>query len=67
VNFSKAFSEESKTLSLRPAMVVGYPPSHVLTWICGYAEPVSGMTAIGENETTVPSLYLSLSCRSWQT
>jgi type IV pilus assembly protein PilA len=55
---------EGKVLSLRPATVAANPGSPI-SWVCGYAEPVNGMTAIGENNTTVPSLYLSLACRAW--
>jgi len=56
---------EGKVLSLRPATVAANPGSPI-SWVCGYAEPVNGMTAIGENNTTVPSLYLSLGCRAWK-
>jgi type IV pilus assembly protein PilA len=55
---------EGKVLSLRPAIVTENPSSPI-SWLCGYAEAVPGMTAIGENRTTVPSLYLSPACRAW--
>ena len=54
-----------KVLSLRPAIVTANPNSPI-SWLCGYAQAVNGMTAIGENNTTVPSLYLSPTCRTWQ-
>jgi len=56
---------KSKVLSLRPATVITNPSSPI-SWLCGYAEPVNGMGAIGENHTTVPSLYLSPACRAWK-
>ena len=56
---------EDKILSLRPATVTANPDSPI-SWLCGYAGAVPGMTAIGENQTTVPSLYLSHECRAWQ-
>ncbi len=55
----------NKVLSLRPAIVTANPSSPI-AWLCGYAEPVTGMTAIGENNTTVPGLYISLDCRTWK-
>jgi len=56
---------KGKVLSLRPATVTANPSSPI-SWLCGYAEPVNGMGAIGENHTTVPSLYLSPACRAWK-
>lgn len=56
---------KGKVLSLRPATVTANPSSPI-SWLCGYAEPVNGMTAMGENHTTVPSLYLSPACRAWK-
>ncbi len=56
---------EGKVLSLRPATVIENPSSP-MSWLCGYAEPVNGMTAIGYNDTSVPSLYLSPACRAWK-
>lgn len=57
---------KGKVLSLRPSTVTANPSSPI-SWLCGYAEPVNGMTANGENNTTVPSLYLSPACRTWKT
>ena len=56
---------KGKVLSLRPAIVTANPDSPI-SWLCGYAEPVNGMTAVGKNNTTVPSLYLSYACRVWK-
>lgn len=56
---------KDRTLSLRPAYV-GASPASPLAWLCGYAEPVPGMQAQGENRTDVPAVYLPLSCRAWQ-
>ncbi len=56
---------ENKVLSLRPAIVTDNPSSPI-SWLCGYAEPVDGMTAIGDEKTSVPSLYLSPACRAWK-
>jgi len=57
---------KDKVLSLRPSTVTANPSSPI-SWLCGYAEPVNGMDANGENNTTVPSLYLSPACRTWKT
>ncbi len=54
-----------KFLSLRPSIVTDSPNSPI-SWVCGYAEAVNGMTAIGDNQTSVPSLYLSPDCHSWK-
>jgi len=56
---------KGKILSLYPAIVTENPSSPI-SWLCGYAEAVDGMTTIGENHTTVPSLYLSPACRTWK-
>ncbi len=51
-----------KTLTLRPAIVTANPSSPI-SWLCGYANAVPGMTAIAANKTTVPITYLSMDCR----
>jgi type IV pilus assembly protein PilA len=56
---------EGNVLSLRPAFVTENPSSP-MSWLCGFAEPVDGMTAVGDNYTSVPSLYLSPACRAWK-
>ncbi len=56
---------KEKILSVRPAYVEAHPAAPI-SWLCGHAEAVAGMTAQGENKTTVPPIYLSLKCRAWQ-
>ncbi len=56
---------KGKYLSIRPAVVTENPTSPI-SWLCGYAEPVNGMSAIGKNRTTVPEVYLPLRCQSWK-
>lgn len=56
---------QGKVLSLRPAYVSAHP-ANPPSWLCGYAEPVPGMDAAGENLTDVPAMYLSPACRSWR-
>ncbi|HDN27717.1 MAG TPA: prepilin-type N-terminal cleavage/methylation domain-containing protein [Thioploca sp.] len=49
-------------LTLRPAIVNANPPTGVLTWVCGYAEAVEGMTLVGDNKTDIASKYLPIAC-----
>lgn len=51
-----------KVLSLRPAVVDGFPIVPV-AWVCGYAAPPGEMTVKGENRSDVPERYLPLRCR----
>ncbi len=51
-----------KILSFRPATVDGSPKSPI-SWLCGYDEPVNGMTAVGANKTSVSAEYLPAACR----
>lgn len=53
---------QGKILSFRPATVNGSPKSPI-SWLCGYDEPVNGMSAVGANRTTVDPEYLPSSCR----
>jgi len=55
---------DGNMLTIRPA-IVSANPSSPISWLCGYALPVEGMEADGENRTTVPENYLPLSCRAW--
>jgi type IV pilus assembly protein PilA len=55
---------QGKVVSLRPAVVTESPASPI-SWLCGYAQPVSGMEGIGSNLTEVPERYLPLTCRRW--
>lgn len=49
-------------LSLRPALVIAYPPTEAITWVCGYATAVAGMTLIGDNKTTISRKHLPRNC-----
>lgn len=51
-----------RILSFRPAYVAESPASP-LSWLCGYSEPVPGMTAAGENRSNVPKNFLHPDCR----
>lgn len=53
-----------RTLTVRPAYVTANKSSPI-SWLCGNAPAVPGMTAQGENYTTVPENYLPLTCRNW--
>lgn len=50
-----------KYLTFRPATVNGSPVSPI-SWLCGYAEPINGMTAVGENKTDIEEIYLPSEC-----
>jgi type IV pilus assembly protein PilA len=51
-----------KVLTLRPAVVADAPVVPV-AWVCGKAEVPDKMTIQGENQSTVPDMYLPLECR----
>ena len=50
-----------KYLTFRPAVVDDSPISPI-SWLCGYAKPVTGMTAVGENKTDIDKVYLPNEC-----
>ena len=52
---------QGKYLTFRPAVVEGSPISPI-SWLCGYAKPVEGMKAIGENKTDIDKRYLPGDC-----
>ncbi|MBE0458146.1 pilin [Pseudoalteromonas sp. KG3] len=52
---------QGKILTFRPAVVTGSPTSPI-AWLCGFDEPVTGMRAVGKNNTTVPKEVLPSSC-----
>ena len=54
---------QGKVLTFRPAIVDGSPKSPI-TWLCGYDEPVKGMSAVGRNVTSLPDEYLPAACRN---
>jgi type IV pilus assembly protein PilA len=51
-----------KVLTFRPATVDGSPKSPI-AWLCGYDEPVTGMSAVGANKTSLDNEYLPRACR----
>ena len=54
---------QGMVLTFRPATVDGSPKSPI-SWLCGYDEPVKGMSAIGKNKTTLSDEYLPAACRN---
>ncbi|MBO9489513.1 pilin [Endozoicomonas sp. G2_1] len=52
---------KGKYITFRPAVVKGSPRSPI-TWLCGYAKPVEGMSAVGENKTDVDEEFLPGEC-----
>jgi type IV pilus assembly protein PilA len=54
-----------KYLSLRPEIVVGSPASPI-SWLCGYAEPVPGMIAVGKDRTDLSARFLPPECWTWR-
>ena len=53
---------QGKVLTFRPATVDGSPKSPI-SWLCGYDEPVKGMSSVGENKTSLSDDYLPAACR----
>ena len=51
-----------KTLSIRPAIVDGYPIVPI-AWLCGTAAAPNGMRVSGRNHTTLANEHLPLDCR----
>jgi type IV pilus assembly protein PilA len=54
-----------KVLTIRPAYVTAAPDGPI-SWLCGRAEAVPGMSASGEDRTSVDDRHLPHSCRSWE-
>lgn len=52
-----------KTLTLRPAVVEGYPQVPI-AWVCGLAQVPDKMKAQGSNATDLPAPFLPLDCRT---
>ena len=52
---------QGKTLSFRPAVVVGSPTSPI-SWLCGYDEAIEGMQAVGNNKTDIDETLLPSAC-----
>lgn len=55
---------KGKILTFRPAVVENSPTSPI-AWVCGEAQAVPGMKAVGDNKTNVPPLFLEMDCRKW--
>jgi type IV pilus assembly protein PilA len=53
---------DGKWLSVRPGVVAQYPQVPI-SWSCGNAHPVRGLTYVGVNRTDLPAEYLPLDCR----
>jgi type IV pilus assembly protein PilA len=51
-----------KKLSLRPAIVEGYPVVPI-AWVCGNASVPDKMKVLGENDTSLPPPHLPVDCR----
>lgn len=51
-----------KTLTLRPAVVEGYPQVPI-AWVCGTAATPDTMKLHGDNATDLPGHHLPLDCR----
>jgi type IV pilus assembly protein PilA len=51
-----------RKLSLRPAVVEGYP-SVPLSWVCGTAAAAETMRVQGPNQTDLPATSLPIDCR----
>jgi type IV pilus assembly protein PilA len=54
---------QEKVLSLRP-VVVDDSPTSPFSWLCGNATAVTGMSAVGDNLTTVDETFLPSACRN---
>jgi type IV pilus assembly protein PilA len=52
-----------KMLTLRPAIVPGYPVVPI-AWVCGNASTPEKMKVMGENATNLPPSHLPVDCRS---
>jgi len=52
-----------KTVTLRPAIVPGYPVVPI-SWVCGNAAAPERMKVLGDNSTNLPPSHLPIDCRS---
>lgn len=62
LRFRENSALKGKQLTLRPVYVVGSPKTPI-SWICGNAAVPKGMTAAGENRTSIPPTFLPVACR----
>lgn len=53
---------ENKILTLQPAILESDPPNNIITWVCGYANPLNGMILKGKNRTNISSYLLPSHC-----
>lgn len=53
---------EGRLLTIRPVYVTAAPDSPI-SWICGRAAPVPGMSAAGEDRTSLENRFLPAACR----
>lgn len=53
---------QGKILTLRPAVVEDAPVVPV-AWVCGHADAPQKMTAMGDDRTDVPEMFLPFDCR----
>ncbi len=54
-------SLQGRTLTLRPAVVIGSPASPI-SWVCANDKPVTGMETVGINKTDLPDVITPASC-----
>jgi len=52
---------QGKTVSMRPAVVIGSPASPI-SWLCGADEPVEGMKVVGEDKTDINEGFVPVNC-----
>jgi len=60
LNFDESLN--NATLTLRPALIIGYPSPNTLLWVCGYATAIKGTVIFGENKTDLEPKYLPSIC-----
>ena len=51
-----------ETITIRPLYVTDSPTSPI-SWVCGYREPPNGMSASGEDRTTLDTKHMPAACR----
>ncbi|MDJ0908006.1 MAG: pilin [Woeseiaceae bacterium] len=51
-----------ETITIRPLYVTDSPTSPI-SWVCGYREPPTGMSASGEDRTTLDTKHMPAACR----
>ncbi len=51
-----------ETITIRPLFVTDSPTSPI-SWVCGYREPPGGMSAAGEDRTTLDTKHMPSACR----